>query len=60
MVNNEIVLLILKVIFLWLSIFFTSINITRSYLKNEIPLANFVYQAISLTGFIFLQWIYKG
>lgn len=46
-----------KVIFLFLAIWFTSINITRATNRVEIRPMNFIVQAIGLTGFIYLQWL---
>lgn len=46
-----------KIIFLFIAIWFTIINVTRSIRQQSIHTANFILQAIGLTGFIVLQWI---
>lgn len=47
---------ILKVVFLFVSIWFTLININLSVCKNDIPVANIVIQAIGIAGFLTLQF----
>lgn len=48
---------ILKYAFLFLAIWFTIINISKVCMRNSIPFANFLYQAIGITGFVIMQWL---
>ena len=48
---------IIKVACLFMAILFTIVNGARVYQRNDIPMANFLYHAAGLTGFIYLQWI---
>ena len=50
-------LLALKVLFLLMGVFFTSVNWARAINKNDIPVTNFLYQAVGVAGFIALQWL---
>lgn len=46
-----------KIIFLFIAIWFTLINVTRTIREQGLKPMNFIWQAIGLTGFIVLQWI---
>ena len=48
-------MIILKIIFLFLMVFFSLINICKMVAKDRIPAANFFWQAVGITGFIFMQ-----
>ena len=50
-------MLILKIIFLFLAVFFTVVNASRLYGKQNTPPINFIAQAIGITGFIVIQWL---
>ena len=50
-------MLILKVLFLFISIWFTIINTGRIIAKQNIHWSNFIYQAIGLTGFITVMFL---
>ena len=47
----------LKLIFLFIAIWFTIINIGRIMLKNDVSVINGVLHAIGITGFIYLQFL---
>ena len=47
---------ILKIIFLFLAVFWTLVNFGRLYYKVSIPALNFVIQTIGIVGFIVLQF----
>ena len=49
---------ILKIVFLFLAVFFTLVNTVKAMNEYEaiLPL-NFILQAIGITGFIYLQWL---
>jgi hypothetical protein len=49
--------LIAKIIFLFLGVFFTSVNMIRAKLGLSIPPVNIVYETIGITGFVTLQWL---
>lgn len=49
----------LKIVFLLLAVLFTIVNIGRIYYKQQIPVMNFILQAIGITGFIYMQWLMK-
>ena len=51
------IILIFKAIFLFLAVFFVTVNIGRIIAHNNIPVPNSMYQAIGITGFIVLQWL---
>jgi hypothetical protein len=48
---------IIKAICIFVSIWFTQVNIIRAYAKIDIPSINFVLQSFSVALFIFLQWL---
>jgi hypothetical protein len=50
-------MLILKIAFIFVAILFTLVNINRTYNANRIPAINFIMQAIGIVGFIVLQWL---
>jgi hypothetical protein len=50
-------LFVLKCLFLFVGILFSIANIERTILQSEIPVANNIWQAIGITGFIILQWL---
>lgn len=47
----------LKVICLFVAVFFSLINITLGLRNKEIPAMNFILNATGITGFIVLQWL---
>jgi hypothetical protein len=47
----------LKVLCLFLTVFFTVVNALRATLKQEVPLMNFIFQALGITGFVYIQWL---
>lgn len=47
----------LKVIFLFLGILFTVVNLVRLTRNSTIPAINFILQAVGWTGFIYCQWL---
>lgn len=51
------IILGLKVVFLFIAIMFTFINTLRTIGKNPVPGANFAIQALGITGFITLQFL---
>lgn len=50
-------LLFVKIICLFLAIFFSLVNTGRAWYKNLVSPINFVLQSIGITGFIVLQWL---
>lgn len=52
-----IIILIAKIVFLFVSIWLTIVNTARFIGKNDIPGANFIYQAIGITGFLTLMFL---
>lgn len=46
-----------KLLFLFIAIWFTTVNISRMRMRSNIPAVNFIIQAIGITGFIYLQWL---
>ena len=50
-------MLIAKIICMFLAILFTLNNSVKVMAKEPIPAANFILQAIGVTGFITLQWL---
>lgn len=51
------IILGLKVIFLFIAIMFTFVNVMRTISKNDVPSLNFALQSIGITGFITLQFL---
>ena len=49
-------LIIIKLICLFVGIFYSFTNITRMYYKASIPFANLFWWAIGITGFIIIQF----
>ena len=47
----------LKVLFLFLGVWFTCINTGKILTKSDVPSTNFLCQSIGITGFICLQWL---
>ncbi len=47
----------LKIIFLFLAVLFTCVNTSRMSHKSNIDAFNFLCQAVGITGFITLQWL---
>ena len=45
-------MLILKILFTFIAVFFTIVNAFRLTSKQDIPSVNFYYQAIGITGLI--------
>lgn len=58
--NMNAILEMIKIICLFISIFFTFTNILRFSRGLSVPTANFVYWAIGVTGFVYLQFLYKS
>jgi len=52
-----VVIEILKVLFLFITVLFTTRNIMALFAKNSIPGKNIIFQAIGITGFIYLHFI---
>ncbi len=50
-------MLIMKCIFLFIALWFGSVNTLRIYGKQDIPAINLILQAIGMTGFIACQWL---
>ena len=50
-------MLMFKILFLFISIWFTGVNIIRSMKKLDTPGINFAIMAFGWTGFITLQWL---
>jgi len=46
-----------KLIFLFLAVWMTLINIELFISVAFVPAVNFILQAIGITGFIWLQWL---
>lgn len=51
------IILGLKVIFLFIAIMFTFVNVLRSFNENDVSGTNFAIQALGITGFITLQFL---
>jgi len=47
----------IKLSFLFIAVFFTTVNISRIFYKQQIFPINFILQSIGITGFIWLQWL---
>lgn len=51
-------ILIMRIVFLSLAVFFTINNIMRMYFKNSIPMLNIMFQTAGVVGFIAsMGWI---
>ena len=50
-------MLVLKIAFLFMAILFTCVNLTKTSLKNDVPVSNLLLQAVGITGFIVMQWV---
>ena len=50
-------LFILKIVFLFIAVFFTLVNIYKVIYKESVLAKWMVFQAIGITGFIVLQWL---
>jgi hypothetical protein len=48
---------LIKVLLLFVGVWFTIVNIIRVALNNNIPGINIMIQAIGITGFIYFQWL---
>lgn len=46
----------LKIIFLFLGVWFTIVNFTKMVGRNDIPSFNFILQSIGIVGFLVLQF----
>ena len=51
------ILLILKIIFLFITVLFTLSNGAKLYYKARISVDQFIAWAIGITGFIVCQWL---
>lgn len=49
-------MIILKILFLWLGIWFTIVNFMLFFKNQRIPTLNFIIMSIGLIGFIALQF----
>lgn len=47
----------IKIFFLFMAVWFTLINTARAINHNHLSAANFIIQAVSITGFIYLQFL---
>lgn len=47
---------ILKIGFLFLAVLFSIVNFSRLIGKQDLPTANFIYQAIGIVGFLVIQF----
>ncbi len=54
---ESVIMLILKILFLFVSIWFTLINTLRLTAKQNIHWSNLVIQAIGITGFITIMFL---
>ena len=50
-------MLLLKIAFLFVAVWFGTVNAVRSVQKIGVPAQNMVIFAAALTGFIVLQWL---
>lgn len=50
-------MLVAKIVFLFVGVFFTLVNITRAHNGDRVPPLNFIGQAAGITGFAVLQWL---
>ena len=57
MTSLEMLIEILKVGFLFYALRFSVINTFRWAHGQNIPNRNFLYQFVSITGFVYLQWL---
>lgn len=48
---------IIKLVCIFIAIFFTLVNVTKIIYRDDIPVLDFALWAIGLTGFIYLQWM---
>lgn len=51
------ILTIIKFICLFIGIWLTIVDVGRVIYKQEIPASNIFFQALGITGFIFLQFL---
>lgn len=52
----DIILIVVKLTFLFIAIMLTSINITKVIYKDDISASNFFLMAVGVAGFITLQF----
>lgn len=50
-------MLVVKIIFLFIAVFFTVINVTGAWQKSSLPTVNFVMQTVGIVGFVVCQWL---
>jgi hypothetical protein len=48
---------LIKILFLFLGIWLSIVNMVRTYKKINIPAINMALQAIGVTGFVYMQWL---
>ena len=48
---------ILKLLFLFIAVWFTIINVTRLVLKNSLSAGNLFWHAVGIVGFVYLQFM---
>lgn len=52
MVDNNVILMVLKIFFIFLAVLFTSANIFKLYMNNSISSFSMTMQAVGITGVI--------
>lgn len=48
---------VLKILFLFLAVWMSIVNISRLVCKNRIPWVNFILQSVGIVGFLYLQFM---
>lgn len=48
---------ILKLLFLFIAVWFTIINVAKLVLKNSLSTGNLFWQAVGIVGFVYLQFM---
>lgn len=54
--NRSEKMIILKIVFLFIAVWFTFINITKTAYKSDLPVINLFFWAIGVVGFVVLQF----
>lgn len=49
---------ILKIVFLFLGVWWSLINTVKTIRGQELSVLNFIFQAIGITGFVYIQFLY--
>jgi hypothetical protein len=47
----------LKILFLFIGLFYSSVNISRLVIRQNIPASNYFLMTVGWTGLIYLVWI---